>query len=95
MFTFKRSKDKQEPIFYIDEKPVYTQFKKDDKIRIPPFRDSQTYLDSDEFRERYGLSRKDGKELKSMIQAGKVDHMVDEMKKLGIDPKVIMAQPVN
>ena len=38
---------------------------------------------------------KDGKELKSMIQAGKVDHMVDEMKKLGIDPKVIMAQPVN
>ena len=69
MFTFKRSKDKQEPIFYIDEKPVYTQFKKDDKIRIPPFRDSQTYLDSDEFRERYGLSRKDGKELKKSIQS--------------------------
>ena len=38
---------------------------------------------------------KDGKELKSMIQAGKVDHMVGEMRKLGVEPKVIMAQPLH
>ena len=69
MFTYKRPKDKQEPIFYIGTKPVYTQFKKEDKLRIPPFRDSKQYLDSDEFRERYGLSRNDAKELKHSIQS--------------------------
>ena len=61
MFTFKRTKNKQEPIFYIGEKPVYTQFKKEEKLRIPPFRDSKKYLDSDEFRERYNLSRNEAK----------------------------------
>ena len=69
MFTFKRPKAKQDPIFYIGEKPVYTQFKKDDKLRIPPFRDSQKYLDGDEFRERYNLSRKEAKELKKSLRS--------------------------
>ena len=69
MFTFKRSKDKQEPIFYIGEKPVYTQFKKDEKLRIPPFRDSKKYLDSDEFRERYNLSRGEAKLLKTSLHS--------------------------
>ena len=69
MFTFKQPKPKQEPLFYIGPKPVYTQFKKEDKLRIAPFRDSKQYLDSDEFRERYGLSRNDAKELKKSIQS--------------------------
>ena len=69
MFTFKQPKPKQEPLFYIGPKPVYTQFKKEDKLRIAPFRDSKQYLDSDEFRERYGLSRNDAKELKTSIQS--------------------------
>ena len=38
---------------------------------------------------------KNGKELKSMIQASKVEHMVNEMKKLGIIPKVVIAQPIS
>lgn len=69
MFTFTRTKDKQEPIFYIGDKPVYTQFKKDDKLRIPPFRDGKQYLDGDEFRERYNLSRNEAKELKDSLQS--------------------------
>jgi len=69
MFTFKRTKDKQEPIFYIGEKPVYTQFKKEEKLRISPFRDSKKYLDTDEFRERYNLSRNEAKLLKASLRS--------------------------
>lgn len=69
MFTFHKSRDKQEPLFFIGEKAVYTQFKKEDKIRIPPFRDAKNYLISEEFRERYGLSRNEAKELKSSIHS--------------------------
>ena len=69
MFTFKRSQDKQDPIFYIDGKGVYTQFTKDEKLRIPPFRDSKKYLDSDEFRERYSISRNEAKILKQGLRS--------------------------
>ena len=67
MFTFE-SQDKN-PLFYIDNKPVYTIFKKDDSLRIPPFRDTGKYLDSDDFRERYTLSRNEGKALKKALQS--------------------------
>ena len=66
MFTFDKEKP---PLFYIGDKPVYTQFKKEDKKRIPPFRDSKKYLDSEDFRERYDLSRKEGKLIKQAIQS--------------------------
>ena len=66
MFTFDKLKH---PLFYIDDKPVFTQFKKEDKKRIPPFRDSKKYLDSEDFRERYDLSRKEGKLIKQAIQS--------------------------
>jgi len=67
MFTYHNTK--REPMFYIGEKPVYTQFKKEESKRIPPFRDSQKYLDSDEFRERYSLSRQDATILKKSIRS--------------------------
>ena len=66
MFTFDKLTD---PLFFIDDKPVYAQFKKEDKKRIPPFRDSKKYLDSEDFRERYDLSRKEGKLIKQAIQS--------------------------
>ena len=69
MFSFKQTSDTQEPLFYIGEKPVYTHFKKDESNRIPPFRDSSKYLDSEDFRERYGLTRKEGSEMKRAIQS--------------------------
>jgi len=69
MFTFQKKKQKQDPIFFINEKPVFTQFKKDDTIRIPPFRDTKKYLDSDEFRERYSISRNQAKELKTALRS--------------------------
>jgi hypothetical protein len=68
MFTFQKQ-EKKNPIFYIDDKPVYTVFKKDPKLRIPPFRNTGKYLDSDEFRERYNLSRTEGKQLKRALQS--------------------------
>ena len=66
MFTFNKTRS---PIFYIDDKPVFTQFKKDDSIRIPPFRDAKKYLDSEDFRERYNLSRKEGVVIKNSIRS--------------------------
>ena len=36
---------------------------------FPPFRDSNKYLDSDQFRERYDLSRTESKILKKSIQS--------------------------
>jgi len=67
MLTFE--KQDKNPLFYIDDKPVYTIFKKDDSLRIPPFRDTGKYLDSDGFRERYTLSRTEGKSLKKALQS--------------------------
>ena len=69
MFTFKRQDKKHEPLFFINDKAVYAQFTKEMKDRIPPFRDSTKYLDSDEFRERYGLSLKESKELKKHLRS--------------------------
>jgi len=73
MFTFKEI---GKPLFYIrkdgHDKPVYTTFKKDSKLRIKPFRESSKYLDSDEFRERYDLSRTEGAALKTALRQDKV-----------------------
>ena len=33
---------------------------------------------------------KDGKEMKTLLQASKAEHMADEMRKLGVEPKIIM-----
>jgi len=62
-------KTSPDPLFYIGEKGVYSQFKKEEKKRIPPFRDSKKYLDGDEFRETYSLSRAEGKSLKGAIRS--------------------------
>ena len=74
MFTFKNLG--KPPLFFIrksgEDKPVYTTFKKDAKLRIKPFRDSSKYLDSDEFRERYDLSRRESAELKTALRQDKV-----------------------
>jgi hypothetical protein len=84
MFTYKRTKDKQDPLFYIGEKPVYTQFKKDDKLRIPPFRDTKKYLDSDEFRERYGEQYwKPAPLLQKLAEEGKTFAKWDKEKQAG------------
>ena len=69
MFSFKKSNEQAVPLFFIGEKPVYTQFKKIEADRIPPFRDSSKYLESDDFRERYGLTRKEGTQIQSAIQS--------------------------
>ena len=66
MFTFVKHKD---PIFYIGDKPVYTQFKKEDSKRIRPYRETKKYLDSEDFREAYSLSRKEGAVIKQAIQS--------------------------
>ena len=68
MFTYK-NENNQNPLFYIDNKPVYTTFKKDETTRIPPFRDSAKYLQSDEFRERYTLSKREQTELRKALQS--------------------------
>ena len=60
MFTFSKS---EEILFYINDKPVYAQFQKDPKKRIHPFKDSKQFLGSDEFRERYNLSRMESNEI--------------------------------
>ena len=74
MFTFKNLG--KPPLFFIrksgEDKPVYTTFKKDAKLRIKPFRNSSKYLDSDEFRERYDLSRRESAELKTALRQDKV-----------------------
>ena len=70
MFTF--SNTGKAPLFFIrkggEDRAVYTTFKKDSKLRIKPFRDSKKYLDSDEFRERYDLSKAEGTVLKSALR---------------------------
>ena len=38
---------------------------------------------------------KDGKEMKSMLQVHKAEHMADEMRKLGVESKIIIAQPIS
>jgi hypothetical protein len=66
MFTFSKNED---PIFYINENPVYARFDKNPALRVPPFKDSKKFLDSDEFRERYNLSRTESKEIKKAIRS--------------------------
>jgi len=68
MFTFYTDR-KQSPIFFINNKPVYTQFKKDESKRIHPFKDSSKYLDSDEFREEFNLSRNESKIIKQSLRS--------------------------
>lgn len=65
MFTFQAQKT--DPIFFIDDKPVYTTFNKDPKLRIAPF-SGDTFLSSDAFLERYSLSKREGEELKTAIR---------------------------
>ena len=69
MFTFARDGPKQEPLFYINNKAVFTRFKKEDKLRIPPFKETQRYLDSEEFREHYNLTRSEGRTLKKSLHS--------------------------
>jgi hypothetical protein len=68
MFTFQKQ-DEQDPIFFVDDKPVYTVRRKDPKLRIKPFRKTGDYLSSEEFRERYNLSRPEAKVLKKALQS--------------------------
>ena len=70
MFTF--TGDKTEPLFFVDDRPVYTQFKKDPARRIHPFRDTSKYLDSDEFREEFTLSKVEAASLKRALQTDTV-----------------------
>jgi hypothetical protein len=70
MFTFK--KQSYDPIFYIDNSPVYTTFTKVENDRIPPYRNTGKWLDSDEFRERYNLTKRESVELKRSIQSDTV-----------------------
>jgi len=38
---------------------------------------------------------KDGKEMKSMLQVHKAEHIADEMRKLGVESKIMIAQPLH
>tara|TARA_Y100000758_G_C15704850_1_gene294772 strand:+ start:111 stop:260 length:150 start_codon:yes stop_codon:yes gene_type:complete len=38
---------------------------------------------------------RNGKSFKTMIQADKAEKMATEMKKFGVDPKIIIAQPIS
>ena len=69
MFTFKEAGD---PIFFIDEKPVYTAWKKEEGDRIKPYRDTGEYLASDEFRERYNLTKKEQEHLREALSRDEV-----------------------
>ena len=69
MFSFKKPKPDQNPMFFINDKPVFTQFRKDENQRIPPFKDRQNFLESDEFREHYTLTRTEGKVLKKALHS--------------------------
>ncbi len=70
MFTFENGG--HDPLFYIDDKPVFTTFKKDAKKRIPPFRKADDYLGSDDFLEKYNLNRREGALLKEAIQKDQI-----------------------
>ena len=67
MFTLK-NKGKP-PVFFIDNTPVFTAFQKNEKDRIKPFRTGTAYLQSEEFREAYDLSRNEGKEMARALQS--------------------------
>ena len=43
----------------------------------------------------YIIWERNGKEFKSMLQAHKAEKMADEMRKLGVEPKIIIAQPLH
>ena len=64
MFTYK---EHGAPLFFIDDKPVYTTFDRDPKLRIPPHRGGK-YLQSDEFLEAFNLSKSDARVLREAIQ---------------------------
>ena len=89
MFTFKSQQ--RDPVFWIGEKPVYTSFQKDEKDRIPPFRDSSTYLHSGEFLEKYNLNRTEGKLLADALSKDVVpeDHLKTKFYKIRKDPKTV------
>ena len=70
MFTFKEQPSG--PLFHIGNKAVYATFKKDPATRIPPFRDSGKYLEGDEFRERYNLSKAESNVLAQAIRKDRV-----------------------
>ena len=79
MFTFE-SNIKKQPLFFINNKPVFTQFKKEEDKRIPPFKDSTKYLDSDEFREEFNLSRKEAKLIKQSLRSDIVPENNNQLK---------------
>ena len=79
MFTFE-SNIKKQPLFFINNKPVFTQFKKEEHKRIPPFKDSTKYLDSDEFREEFNLSRKEAKLIKQSLRSDIVPENNNQLK---------------
>ena len=43
----------------------------------------------------YLIWEKNGKEMKSMLQVHKAEKIAIEMKKLGVEPKIIIAQPLH
>ena len=67
MFSFEPARKKQDPLFFIDDRPVYTHYKKDPSKRIGPFVDSKKFLGSEAFRERYDLSRGESKIMQAAI----------------------------
>ena len=71
MFTFK-TQPKQDPLFFIGNKPVFTKWKKTEEDRIPPYRNTSDYLGSDEFRERYNLTKKEASALKTSLENDEV-----------------------
>ena len=43
----------------------------------------------------YLIWERNGKEMKTLLQVHKAEKVADEMRKLGVDPKIIIAQPLN
>ena len=75
MFTFAKKGD---PLFFIGDRPVFTQWKKAEADRIPPYRDTGDFLSGEEFRERYNLSRTEAAALKTALEHDEVPE--DKMK---------------
>jgi len=72
MFSYKPHSERATPLFWISGKPVYGSFKKDEKVRIKPFRDPGKYLGSSDFLEYYNLSKSEGKLLNKSIRRDEV-----------------------
>ena len=43
----------------------------------------------------YIIWKRNGKEFKSMLQVHKAEQVAVEMRKLGVEPKIIIAQPIH